>query len=133
MGEARVSGIARLFFLAGLPVVGACTVGATGFATDFNEVHEASIRASTAEALIGPDGRCEAEISIDPSVFREEARQGIPLGSTECEVVARLGGPYSVEIKKGPHGERLTRLTYVSGPRFGAYDFANNRLIKIER
>lgn len=132
MGEARVSGIGRLFALAWVPIVAGCTVGATGFATDFNEVHEASIRASTAEALVGPDGRCEADISIDPSVFHEQAREGIPLGSTECEVVARLGGPYSVEIKKGPHGERVTRLTYVSGPRFGAYDFTNNRLTKIE-
>lgn len=125
--------IARLFAMALLPLLGACTVGATGFATDFNEVHEASIRASTAEALVGPDGRCEADISVDPSVFRDQARDGVPLGSTECEVVARLGGPYSVEIKRGPRGERLTRLTYVSGPRFGAYDFTNNRLTKIER
>jgi hypothetical protein len=132
MGEARVSSIARLFALAWVPTVFGCTVDATGFATDFQEVHEASIRASTAEALVGPDGRCEADINIDPSVFREQARGGIPLGSTECEVVARLGGPYSVEIKKGPRGERLTRLTYVSGPRFGAYDFTNNRLTKIE-
>lgn len=132
MGEARVSNIARLFALASVPIVFGCTVDATGFATDFQEVHEASIRASTAEALVGPDGRCEADINIDPSVFREQARDGIPLGSTECEVVARLGGPYSVEIKKGPRGRRLTRLTYVSGPRFGAYDFTNNRLTKIE-
>jgi len=124
--------IARLSAMALLPLLGACTVGATGFATDFNEVHEASIRASTAEALVGPDGRCEADISLDPSVFRDQARDGVPLGSTECEVVARLGGPYSVEIKRGPRGERLTRLTYVSGPRFGAYDFTNNRLTKIE-
>jgi hypothetical protein len=132
MGEARVSSIARLFALVWVPIVFGCTVDATGFATDFQEVHEASIRASTAEALVGPDGRCEADINIDPSVFREQARGGIPLGSTECEVVARLGGPYSVEIKKGPRGERVTRLTYVSGPRFGAYDFTNNRLTKIE-
>jgi hypothetical protein len=127
-----VSAIARLCALALAPMVAGCTVGAAGFATDFNEVHEASIRASTAEALVGPDGRCEADISIDPSVFREQAHSGIPLGLTECEVVARLGGPYSVEIKRGPRGERLTRLTYVSGPRFGAYDFTNNRLTTIE-
>ncbi len=132
MGEARVSRMARLLAIASLPIVAGCTIDATGFATDFHEVHETTLRASTAEALVGRDGRCEADISIDPSVFREQARDGIPLGSTECEVVARLGGPYSVEIRKGPHGERLTRLTYVSGPRFGAYDFTNNRLIKIE-
>ena len=119
-------------FLALAPFVGGCTLDATGFATDFHELHEASIRASTAEAVVGPDGRCESDISIDPALLRQRARAGVPLGSTECEVVARLGGPYSVEIKKGPRGERVTRLTYVSGPRFGAYDFTNNRLTKIE-
>lgn len=120
-------------FLALAPFVGGCTLDATGFATDFHEVHEASIRASTAEAVVGPDGRCESDISIDPALLRQPARAGVPLGSTECEVVARLGGPYSVEIKRGPAGERITRLTYVSGARFGAYDFTNNRLTTIER
>jgi hypothetical protein len=132
MGETGVSRLPSLFLVTCLPIIAGCTIDARGFATDFNEVHEASIRASTAEAIVGPDGRCEADISIDPSVFRQQARGGIPLGSTECEVVARLGGPYSVEIKRGPRGERLTRLTYVSGPRFGAYDFTNNRLTEIE-
>ncbi|MBV9751265.1 MAG: hypothetical protein JO188_01975 [Hyphomicrobiales bacterium] len=133
MGEAGVSGLARPFALNALLVLTGCTVDTTGYATDFHQVHEASIRASTAEAMVGPDGRCEADISIDPSVFREPAHGAIPLGSTECEVVARLGGPYSVEIKRGLRGERITRLTYVSGPRFGAYDFSDNRLVKIER
>ncbi|MBV9519357.1 MAG: hypothetical protein JO068_14685 [Hyphomicrobiales bacterium] len=132
MGEAGLSGIARRLAFALVPLIAGCTVGAAGFTTDFREVHEASIRASTTEAVVGPDGRCESDISIDPSVFRQQSTEGIPLGSTECEVVARLGGPYSVEIKKGPHGERVTRLTYVSGPRFGAYDFISNRLTRIE-
>ena len=82
---------------------------------------------------MGPDGRCESDISIDPALLRQPARAGVPLGSTECEVVARLGGPYSVEIKRGRAGERITRLTYVSGARFGAYDFTDNRLTAIER
>ena len=47
--------IARLFALAWVPIIFGCTVDATGFATDFNEVHEASIRASTAEARTQPE------------------------------------------------------------------------------
>ena len=73
-----------------------------------------------------------ADISIDPSVFREQARDGIPLGSTECEVVARLGGPYSVEIKRGLAGSASRGSPMSPAPRFGAYDFTNNRLTTIE-
>jgi hypothetical protein len=109
-----------------------CTVGVSGFATDFNTVKEGSIRASTSEALVGPDGRCESDISIDPSLLRPLDPGGVPLGSTECEVVARLGGPYSVVIQRGGAGERLVRLMYVSGAKLGIYHFVNNRLTRVE-
>jgi hypothetical protein len=113
-------------------LLGGCTVGVSGFATDFQTVKEGSIRASTSEALVGRDGRCESDISIDPSLLRPLGPGGIPLGATECEVVAQLGGPYSVEIQRGSAGERLVRLMYVSGPKIGIYHFVNNRLTRIE-
>ena len=113
-------------------VLGGCTVGVSGFATDFQTVKEGSIRASTSEALVGRDGRCESDISIDPSLLRPLGSGGVPLGATECEVVAQLGGPYSVVIQRGPGGERLVRLMYVSGPKIGIYHFVNNRLTRIE-
>jgi hypothetical protein len=109
-----------------------CTVDAMGFATDFHSYHQGSIRASTAEALVGQDGRCQSDISIDPSLLRPLGAEGVPLGSTECEVVASLGGPYSVEIRRGRAGERLVRLMYVSGAKIGIYVFTNNRLTAIE-
>jgi hypothetical protein len=109
-----------------------CTVGVSGFATDFQTFKEGSIRASTSEALVGPDGRCESDVSIDPSLFRPLGPGGVPLGSTECEVVARLGGPYSVVIQRGAAGERLVRLMYVSGAKLGIYHFVNNRLTRVE-
>jgi hypothetical protein len=132
MGETGLNRAHSVFAAALLPLLGGCTVGAAGFATDFHDVHEASIRASTSEAVVRPDGRCESDISIDPALLRPIGPGGIPLGSTECEVVARLGGPYSVDIGSGPQGQRLTRLTYVSGARFGAYVFTDNRLTAIE-
>jgi hypothetical protein len=113
-------------------VASGCTVEATGFATDLKTYHEGTVRASTSEALVGPDGRCEGDVNIDPATLRGSSDQ-IRLGSTECEVVARLGGPYSVDIRHGNGGERITRLTYVSGPKIGVYVFANNRLTAIER
>jgi hypothetical protein len=110
-----------------------CSVGATGFATDLNGYHEATLSASTSEPLVRQDGRCESDVSIDPSVFNQANAAATPqLGSTECQLVARLGSPYSVEIRRGPHGERLARLTYVSGARLGIYNFTNNRLSSIE-
>jgi hypothetical protein len=113
--------------------VGGCSVGATGFATDFSSYHEATLSASTSEPLVRQDGRCESDVSIDPSLFNQANAAAIPqLGSTECQLVARLGSPYSVEIRRGPHGERLARLTYVSAARLGIYNFTNNRLTSIE-
>ena len=124
--------IPRTAALVLLSVLAGCTIGASGFATDFQTVHEGTIRASTSEALVGRDGRCESDISIDPSLLRPLGQGGMPLGSTECEVVARLGGPYSVDIRRSSAGERLVRLMYVSGPKIGIYHFVNNRLTRIE-
>jgi hypothetical protein len=132
MGETGVSRVFPVLALALMPLAGGCTIDAAGFATDSQGFHQGSIRASTAEAVVGPDGRCESDISIDPALLRPSGPGGVPLGSTECEVVARLGGPYSVEIRHGPAGERITRLTYVSGARIGAYLFKDNRLAAIE-
>ena len=115
-----------------LSACGGCTIGAAGFATDLRTVREASIQASTSEALVRQDGRCETDTGIDPSSFRPLGPEGMPLGSTECEVVSRLGGPYSVVIQRGSRGERLVRLMYVSGPKLGIYHFVDNRLIRIE-
>jgi hypothetical protein len=126
------TGLRRFIFviaLGALPLAG-CTVEATGFAADPSGYHEGSVRASTAEAVIGPDGRCQSDVSIDPATLRG-GPAGVRLGATECEVVAIMGGPYSVEIRRGPHGERRTRLTYVSGPRIGVYHFLDNRLTAI--
>jgi Prokaryotic membrane lipoprotein lipid attachment site len=126
----RSSSLLALFAVTALA---GCSIGATGFAVDSNGYHEGSVRASTAEAMVGPDGRCEADVSIDPALMRSTSAGGaMALGATECQVVAQMGGPYSVEIKRGPAGERLTKLMYVSGPRIGIYDFTNNRLTAVE-
>ena len=107
-----------------------CTIEASGFAAGPGGYHEGSVRASTAEAVVGADGRCPSDLSIDPATLRG-GPDGLRPGATECEVVAIMGGPYSVAIRRGPRGERLTRLTYVSGPRIGIYDFVDNRLTAI--
>ena len=125
--------MSRLPWIASLVLVSilvGCTIGAEGFATDFHSIKEGSLQVSTTEPLVGQDGRCEA--NADPSSLRPLGPQGVPLGSTECEVIARLGGPYSVEIRRGAAGERLVSLMYVSGAKLGIYHFVNNRLARIE-
>jgi hypothetical protein len=132
MGEASVIRVPSVAALLLAPLAGGCTIDATGFATNSHGYHEGSIRASTTEALVGPDGRCQSDISIDAGLLRPLGPGGVPLGSTECQVVASLGGPYSVEIRRGGAGERLARLMYVSGAKLGVYVFTDNRLTAIE-
>jgi hypothetical protein len=121
--------LAALLACCALPLSG-CTIEAAGFTAGPGGYHEGSVRASTAEAVVAPDGRCAADVSIDPATLRG-GPGGLRLGATECEVVAVMGGPYSVDTRRGPRGERLTRLTYVSGPSIGVYDFIDNRLTAI--
>jgi hypothetical protein len=85
-----------------------------------------------AEALVGQDGRCEAEPSPARSTLQLPGPGGIAIGASECDVVAWLGGPYSVLIRRGAAGERLVRLMYVSGASLGIYHFVNNRLTRVE-
>jgi hypothetical protein len=140
MGEAGVirhfsAALAALSF-----VLAGCSIGASGFATDFQTVKTGAVEVSTArgpeialgESRVGKDGRCEGADSIDPASLRPLGPKGIPLGTRECEVVARMGGPYSVEVKRGPAGERLVTLMYVSGPKIGVYHFVNDKLVSVE-
>ena len=69
MGKARLTGCVMLAFAGVVPLTG-CTIEAAGFAADPGGYHEGSVRASTAEAVVGPDGRCQSDISIDPASVR---------------------------------------------------------------
>ena len=140
MGEAGVTRYVPAV-LATLALASAgCSVGVSGFATDFQTVKEGSVEISTerppqakaGETLIGKDGRCEGANRVDPAALRPLGPKGIPLGTSECEVVARMGGPYSVETRRGAAGERVATLMYVSGSKIGIYHFVNDRLVSNE-
>jgi hypothetical protein len=70
-----------------------------------------------------------AAASSAPSQLGER----VGVGMSECEVVARVGAPTSVNIGKTPRGERNVILTYNSGPRPGVYRFVSGRLTEMDR
>jgi hypothetical protein len=58
---------------------------------------------------------------------------GIALDMSECEVVRRAGIPSRVDISRNERGERVTTLTYLTGPQPGIYRFIVGFLVSIER
>ena len=76
----------------------------------------------------GPAGDPGAP-GADASVLGE----GIGLGMTECEVVARAGQPNSVQLGRNPNGDRTAVISYQSGPRPGVYHFERGRLMQMDR
>jgi hypothetical protein len=59
--------------------------------------------------------------------------EGVGLGMTECQVVARAGPPNGVQLGRNPNGDRTAVLTYQSGPRPGIYHFERGRLMQMDR
>jgi hypothetical protein len=59
--------------------------------------------------------------------------EGVGLGMTECEVVARAGPPNSVQLGRNPNGDRTAVLSYQSGARPGIYHFERGRLMQMDR
>ena len=86
----------------------------------------------TAEDLVDSEGRCAGmAASADGEGGAPAGPSSIALEMTECEVVRRVGAPQQVDV--GGAGERISTLTYVSGPRPGIYRFAGGRLKSMER
>jgi hypothetical protein len=59
--------------------------------------------------------------------------EGVGLGMTECEVVARAGPPNGVQLGRNPNGDRTAVLSYQGGPRPGVYHFERGRLMQMDR
>ena len=59
--------------------------------------------------------------------------EGVGLGMSECEVVARAGAPNSVQLGQNPNGDRTAVLSYAGGPRPGVYHFERGRLMQMDR
>jgi hypothetical protein len=84
--------------------------------------------------LVDANGGCPAAAGpAAPGNGTAALGEGIGLGMTECEVVARAGQPNSVQLGRNPGGDRTAVLSYQSGPRPGIYHFERGRLMQMDR
>jgi hypothetical protein len=57
----------------------------------------------------------------------------VGLEMTECEVVAAVGPPQSVNIGSDEHGSRRVTMVFTGNERAGTYEFIGGRLKSLER
>ncbi len=130
-----------------LPVLIACAVLLGGCSVDiggFSFMSEsrdgrttattstASLRASTQEARLTPEGECEAGASLDPAT--RPLPPAIAEGITECELVKLKGTrPTDVLIGESGKGQRETQVLYAEPGGRELYMFTDNRLSRIVR
>jgi hypothetical protein len=57
----------------------------------------------------------------------------VGLEMTECEVVAAIGQPQSVNIASDEHGTRKVTMIFMGNERAGTYEFIGGRLKALER
>ncbi len=130
-GVTKITGPGRtgLFaaMLLAIPLAG-CAMEMTGFVND----KSATARVATSEAVVGEDGRCTADLSIDPATFRGREGDGL-LGLTECELVALKGQPLSVQTGSSSSSRRETTMLYMDPTGKTIYLFSDNRLVRIVR
>ena len=81
--------------------------------------------------LVDANGSCPAATAAGSDA--SASSEGVGLGMTECEVVARAGPPNSVQLGRNPNGERTAVISYQSGPRPGIYHFERGRLTQMDR
>jgi hypothetical protein len=88
-----------------------------------------TFRISNVEAVVGPDGHCQADVSLDPSSARPPATSVHP-GITECDLVRLQGAPKEVVIADLPDGRRRVEMFYPGdGGTTRGYVFIANRLV----
>lgn len=106
-----------------------CAAEVTGFRND----KTVTARAATTEAVVDESGRCTADVSIDPALFRTRTTDDSLVGMTECELVAAKGAPLSVQSGSSPRAKRETTMLYMEPSGKAIYLFADNRLVRVVR
>jgi hypothetical protein len=88
-------------------------------------------RPVTDSDLVDANGGCPAAAA--PGSDASALSEGVGLGMTECEVVARAGPPNNLQLGRNPNGDRTAVISYQSGPRPGIYHFERGRLMQMDR
>lgn len=100
-------------------------------------------REVTPNDLVSSDGQCaggtapapaDANASTDGQSPAAQTVAPVALGHTECDVVRAIpNAPDNVNLSTSPSGDRVAQITWLKGPRPGAYTFTSGRLSSIER
>lgn len=106
-------------------------VGRTGGYTYSDLQESRQSRPVSDSDLVDASGSCP--VAAAPGSNASGPGEGVGLGMTECEVVARAGPPGSVQLGSNPNGDRTAVLSYQSGPRPGIYHFERGRLTQMDR
>jgi hypothetical protein len=108
----------------------------------YSDLGESSLTRPVTEAdLVDANGSCPAappppQPAAGPAAPGSDTpglNEGVGLGMTECQVVARAGPPNSVQLGNNPNGDRTAIISYQSGPRPGIYHFERGRLMQMDR
>lgn len=119
--------------------VGACSVdvGTVAFSSATTPAgtttRSFAAHAGTEPAVLGADGRCTADISLDPSSVSAGAPGEISLGMGECALVRAKGEPTDVLVGQSGKGQREVQVLYSIPGAKEVYLFTDNRLTKIVR
>jgi len=70
---------------------------------------------------------------VAPPVTGPAVSGPVGLEMTECEVVAAVGPPQSVNIASDERGSRKVTIVFMGNERAGTYEFINGRLKSLER
>jgi len=107
----------------------------------YSDLGEASLTRPVNDAdLVDANGSCAVAAAPPPAAGPGAPgsdapgfNEGVGLGMTECQVVARAGPPNSVQLGRNPNGDRTAIISYQSGPRPGIYHFERGRLMQMDR
>jgi hypothetical protein len=113
-------------------LLGACSGGVTGIGvlSTPSGTSSATARLSTREAVLTPEGVCEADASLDPAALRPRATE-VAVGIGECDLVRLKGRPTDVLIGDSGKGQRETQVLYSEPTGREIYLFTDNRLTRI--
>jgi hypothetical protein len=90
-----------------------------------------SARVSNVEAMLTPEGVCEADVSLDPAALRGRPSE-IATGIGECDLVRlKAKRPTDVLIGQGGTGQREVQVLYSEPGGREIYLFTDNRLTRI--
>lgn len=110
-------------------VLAGCSVDMGGFA--FVNDRSVSVRASTKDAVLNPDGSCGADANLDPASLRSRSTT-IALGIGECDLVRLKGeAPTDVLIGDSGKGQREVQVLYAEPGGREIYLFVDNKLTRI--